>query len=771
MIEYKDISFFNEYFGSLEDFTLSESFKEDSDKNIYVGSIEAIDSIHPLIIQIEIPKNFPHQKMEFWTESLFGYPHLISGFSRNHKGSWFCLNTPFAETPEIQLAQEMKRLRGWIKQQLREGIPAIITDPQVRRALAIVNAYDWEIQDENNVYIKSSLTFIGYDDLNLNNLSKTGVFHCVSNIQYDPYGYVDNECLFVIKDNIKQFNCKDIPYVIEERWPESDAFESFFRLSEFYNWSDNQCEKLLPDYKDSKMNYLETTYKGKSSFNLGLEAIDEIEEVRRNAQVPIKYKDKIIYQIEWLIKTIKERHDPNSSYNKPIDWEEEARIEYEVDRYYQDFHYFILGIKVDNGINWFLLITNHENDKFEKLTFRFGDLCVRINQKIDVKLPARSLASTIDYNHFFGRGILCSSLSEKKIAIIGAGAIGSIVAKSLAKGGFRNIEIWDNDTVEPGNLCRSDYSVNDLGNNKAKALCSKIKRTNPFCNVISHEYDLYGRINYQSQESIQKILHSYDLIIDCTASNELLHFMSYAIKDIPIISLSITNHAQNLLCISNNDGNAYAIRKLLLSKIEQDTQNFYVEGTGCYSPTFLASYADISSLVNLAIKDICQCYSINKTIHSSVWTFTDRGVLSEHLLKYKLKDIDIILCISSETLMDAEELADREDGTIGFFLGGYSSDGKQIVITHAISADGTEEDMLKKAFELSEGYIDYIGDYQYSGEQADTYSPEYLNVIAAKSKNDQINTNNPLLGVRNPDGSVSFFLYLGGKLLPFELES
>lgn len=85
-------------------------------------------------------------------------------------------------------------------------------------------------------------------------------------------------------------------------------------------------------------------------------------------------------------------------------------------------------------------------------------------------------------------------------------------------------------------------------------------------------------MNYNSQEEAIKELDGYDLIIDCTGSNEMLHFLSYAASNMEIISMCITNHANDLLCISSKDGNPFEQRKTYLSRIEQDTKNFYVEG-------------------------------------------------------------------------------------------------------------------------------------------------------------------------------------------------
>ena len=63
--------------------------------------------------------------------------------------------------------------------------------------------------------------------------------------------------------------------------------------------------------------------------------------------------------------------------------------------------------------------------------------------------------------------------------------------------------------------------------------------------------------------------------------------------------------------------------------------------------------------------------------------------------------------------------------------------------------------------------IDYIGDYTYSGVESNTYREETLLSLINKAEDTSINTNNPLLALRNPDGSVSFFLYMNESLVPF----
>lgn len=830
MIEYKDSQFYTDYFNKSEDFKVLEEFKvsEDKDeKNLYIGVIEVLNTIHPLVIRVEIPFSFPHNKLFFRTKSLSGYPHLIHTGKTNY-GDWFCLNTPFAETPEEQLDQEITRLKEWIARQMREDLPANIKDEKVKYALAFANAYEWENLDEVKEFsAKAMLTFVG------------NVF---KDPQYfkEPLGYLS--CIktpderFYAVTNLSLSNHR-LPYIIVDQKPKSiETLSDFMQLKEQYDWDDKICEHLLPNFSlTGKWEVLDLCIGDTDCEEL--EALRKIEIVEQELNKEISYlpatpiktdgfshsgikkenlkSTKILPSQKPIlleeIKSIKEAILRDHKYirlgkrwglDREIDYanmtdeereEEEIRqsiLDQQIEEseiYKYKWHYFALGIKYDDGIFWIILYTNHASGYYEGISV---DLSLRT---IDLKkIISHSLewlgVQVIKEDMFFGRGAFSENIQSKNIALVGLGAIGSMVASSLARTGISKIGLWDFDIVEPGNICRSTYSIKDVGNSKVNAIANIIKSINPFIETHSikeHGYwmkhpnkdkeefigeSFYANVNYNSQEEAAKELEGYDLIIDSTGSNEMLHFLSYAAPNADIISLCITNHANDLLCISNKDGNPFEIRKAYLSRIEQDTKNFYIEGKGCYSPTFLATNCDIASLVNLALRDLDLNMKNGQLMHSSIYSYSDRGIVSDKLSTYRLNGYDIILNVSSETLYDAEEMEDSQDGDIGYILGAYSRDGKQIMITHIIDSLNAKN-ILSDAFETSKGLIDYIGDYRYSGEKHGTFNANSLEIIASKADDLSINTNNPLLAVRNTDGSVTFFLYINNELVKFVKDS
>lgn len=71
------------------------------------------------------------------------------------------------------------------------------------------------------------------------------------------------------------------------------------------------------------------------------------------------------------------------------------------------------------------------------------------------------------------------SLIDKKIAIIGAGSLGSYVAAELIRAGCKSILIIDNDKLEPPNIMRHRLPLNNSGFNKSLALAFTLEQVHP----------------------------------------------------------------------------------------------------------------------------------------------------------------------------------------------------------------------------------------------------------------------------------------------------
>jgi len=72
------------------------------------------------------------------------------------------------------------------------------------------------------------------------------------------------------------------------------------------------------------------------------------------------------------------------------------------------------------------------------------------------------------------------------VGIAGIGGLGSAVAVALARVGVGHLIVADFDIVEPSNLNRQQYFIDQLGMFKVEALAENLARINPYVRVDTH---------------------------------------------------------------------------------------------------------------------------------------------------------------------------------------------------------------------------------------------------------------------------------------------
>lgn len=78
-------------------------------------------------------------------------------------------------------------------------------------------------------------------------------------------------------------------------------------------------------------------------------------------------------------------------------------------------------------------------------------------------------------------------LKQACVGIAGVGGLGSAVAVALARIGIGHLIIADFDLVEPSNLNRQQYFIDQIGLYKVEALTSNLQRINPYIKVEPHQ--------------------------------------------------------------------------------------------------------------------------------------------------------------------------------------------------------------------------------------------------------------------------------------------
>jgi len=77
-------------------------------------------------------------------------------------------------------------------------------------------------------------------------------------------------------------------------------------------------------------------------------------------------------------------------------------------------------------------------------------------------------------------------LKTATIGIAGVGGLGSAVAVALARVGIGRLIIADFDVVEPSNLNRQQYFIDQIGSLKVEAMAANLQRINPYVAVVAH---------------------------------------------------------------------------------------------------------------------------------------------------------------------------------------------------------------------------------------------------------------------------------------------
>ncbi|OXB01805.1 hypothetical protein B0A75_05020 [Flavobacterium oncorhynchi] len=246
---------------------------------------------------------------------------------------------------------------------------------------------------------------------------------------------------------------------------------------------------------------------------------------------------------------------------------------------------------------------DNEKMHFETLKIDYYNIPIFKNEISDDYI---TWCKTVDssYELFFGRGKLNDNLTEKKILIIGIGAVGSSLSESLVRGGCKYVDILDYDIKEIGNICRAKYNFMHGERPKVDELKFSLIAISPFVNVESYNLPL---LPLQTLPDLKKnyadYLDKYDFIFNCSASNDVNIILDQLeIKNKTIVSISISNHANDLVCIIGNE-NIYNSNSEIFQEINQDLIDMF-NPQGCWNPTFKASYHNINALVNYALSNI-----------------------------------------------------------------------------------------------------------------------------------------------------------------------
>jgi adenylyltransferase/sulfurtransferase len=113
-----------------------------------------------------------------------------------------------------------------------------------------------------------------------------------------------------------------------------------------------------------------------------------------------------------------------------------------------------------------------------------------------------------------------SKLTNAKVAVVGAGALGNHVTLGLIGLGVGSIRIYDFDTIEAHNLNRQSLFVEtDIGAYKAEALERRLKERNSVLYIS-------GNVEKITEDNIDLLLTDVDLVIDAVDNADVRRLLS-----------------------------------------------------------------------------------------------------------------------------------------------------------------------------------------------------------------------------------------------------
>ncbi|RLC50541.1 MAG: thiamine biosynthesis protein ThiF [Candidatus Cloacimonadota bacterium] len=165
----------------------------------------------------------------------------------------------------------------------------------------------------------------------------------------------------------------------------------------------------------------------------------------------------------------------------------------------------------------------------------------------------------ITYSQFFSkhdRKIL-PIIRKATVGIAGAGGLGSNIAFSLVRAGIGKLIISDFDKIEPSNLNRQQYFIEQIGMPKVKALRDNLRMINPFSACEIHEIKL-------NEENIPIIYKNVDIMVEAFDKAEMKQMLieSWLIRfpEIPLIVASgLAGFGDNEKIRTKNLGNLFVI--------------------------------------------------------------------------------------------------------------------------------------------------------------------------------------------------------------------
>lgn len=109
------------------------------------------------------------------------------------------------------------------------------------------------------------------------------------------------------------------------------------------------------------------------------------------------------------------------------------------------------------------------------------------------------------------RGRLPEPVRSAKVAVVGVGALGSVLAELLGRTGVAHLALIDADTLSAGNICRHVATLGDLEKRKTDVVAARLMQVSPHLRVDVHRNGLP-----RAPRAVHDLLEPYDVVFPLT---------------------------------------------------------------------------------------------------------------------------------------------------------------------------------------------------------------------------------------------------------------
>lgn len=211
--------------------------------------------------------------------------------------------------------------------------------------------------------------------------------------------------------------------------------------------------------------------------------------------------------------------------------------------------------------------------------------------------------------NYFQRDKSSAGLQKGCVALVGAGSVGSPVAKFLAQSGIGELRIIDNDVLDAGNAIRWELGRSQAGLPKAHALQNLIDGNWPFTKATGINWrigDANYAVNPQEPELHDQLCRDVTCLVDATGSTNTTNFLADMARDrgVSFVWMHATNGAWGGLvgrASMGYDGFCWMCHLHYLTDKTIDPllaapEEEMIQPPGCLDATFIGSQVDLAEV-------------------------------------------------------------------------------------------------------------------------------------------------------------------------------